>query len=79
MLPTPCLDHVSKADWNKVYEPNSDTFLFLDALQQEREFIQQLNPSICLEIGYKWFIVMKTCQIADKLPTGVEVELLSHS
>lgn len=35
-----------------VYEPAEDTFLFLDALQDELPFLTVLEPSICLEIGY---------------------------
>jgi release factor glutamine methyltransferase len=34
-----------------VYEPAEDTFLFLDALQDEKKFLQEIDPSICLEIG----------------------------
>lgn len=35
-----------------VYEPAEDTFLFLDALQDELPFIQTLDPAVCVEIGY---------------------------
>lgn len=34
-----------------VYEPAEDTFLFLDALQDELPFLAALDPTICLEIG----------------------------
>ncbi|KAJ0402004.1 hypothetical protein P43SY_006519 [Pythium insidiosum] len=34
-----------------VYEPAEDTYLFLDALQDELPFIQALQPAICVEIG----------------------------
>ena len=35
-----------------VYEPSDDTFLFLDALQDELEFIQQIvQPSMVVELG----------------------------
>lgn len=34
-----------------VYEPAEDTFLFLDALQDELPFLTALDPAICLEIG----------------------------
>lgn len=34
-----------------VYEPAEDTFLFLDALQDELPQLQALAPAICVEIG----------------------------
>lgn len=34
-----------------VYEPAEDTYLFLDALQDELPFLTALDPAICLEIG----------------------------
>ncbi|KAI8826657.1 S-adenosyl-L-methionine-dependent methyltransferase [Fimicolochytrium jonesii] len=49
--PTPDLGHLRASDYNNVYEPAEDTFLFLDALQKDVEFIRALRPSICLEIG----------------------------
>ncbi|KAJ3163237.1 HemK methyltransferase member 2 [Geranomyces michiganensis] len=49
--PTPDLSHLKRADYRNIYEPAEDTFLFLDALQKEREFLASLSPVICLEIG----------------------------
>ncbi|CAG8627334.1 11197_t:CDS:2, partial [Paraglomus occultum] len=52
MLPTPNLDHLTADDYEHVYEPSEDTFLFLDALEKEAEFIKnRVKPTICLEIG----------------------------
>ena len=31
--------------------PDQDSFLFLDALEKEISFIQQVQPSLLLEIG----------------------------
>ena len=33
------------------YEPDQDSFLFLDALEEEYSFLQTLHPSLLLEIG----------------------------
>lgn len=37
--------------WQNVYDPAEDTFLLVDSLVQEEEFIKKLDPLICLEIG----------------------------
>ncbi|KAG1695385.1 hypothetical protein DVH05_020423 [Phytophthora capsici] len=34
-----------------VYEPAEDTYLFVDALQDELPYLKTLDPSICVEIG----------------------------
>ncbi|CAG8571729.1 11109_t:CDS:2 [Ambispora gerdemannii] len=52
MLLTPKLDHITTADYENVYEPAEDTFLFMDALEKDANLIkEQVKPSICLEIG----------------------------
>jgi release factor glutamine methyltransferase len=48
MLPTPDVD----ADYDKVYEPAEDSFLLLDSLEQEKEYINAHYTSpIVVEIG----------------------------
>ncbi|KAI8984531.1 S-adenosyl-L-methionine-dependent methyltransferase [Mycotypha africana] len=51
MIPTPDLSHIQKEDFDRVYEPAEDTFLLLDALEEDQELIQLLQPRVCLEIG----------------------------
>ncbi|KAI8994661.1 S-adenosyl-L-methionine-dependent methyltransferase [Pilobolus umbonatus] len=51
MIPTPDLSHIDKKDYDKVYEPAEDTFLLLDALEEDGLLIKSLKPVICLEIG----------------------------
>ena len=38
-------------DFENVYEPAEDTFLFMDALEKDLPFLRKLSPSIVLELG----------------------------
>ncbi|POY76356.1 hypothetical protein BMF94_0553 [Rhodotorula taiwanensis] len=60
MLPTPLTPHLSKLEYESVYEPAGesslplacapqDTFILLDALEQDAELLK--GSRICLEIG----------------------------
>ncbi|KAK7064549.1 ERF1 methyltransferase catalytic subunit mtq2 [Favolaschia claudopus] len=51
MLPTPDLSHLRAEDYNHVYEPAEDTFILLDALEQDAEQLKSSKPRIALEIG----------------------------
>lgn len=56
MIPTPDLSHLRKADFDVIYEPAvlvdiEDTFILLDALEQDAAHLRSTNPLICLEIG----------------------------
>ncbi|GAA6062631.1 hypothetical protein JCM10212_000293 [Sporobolomyces blumeae] len=49
MIPTPSTSHLKAKDFESVYEPAEDTFILLDALEQDADL---LKPSkVCVEIG----------------------------
>ncbi|KAK0465245.1 S-adenosyl-L-methionine-dependent methyltransferase [Desarmillaria tabescens] len=51
MIPTPDLSHLTSADYESVYEPAEDTYLLLDALEQDADRLKGLNGAVCLEVG----------------------------
>jgi len=51
MIPTPELSHLTREDYEHVYEPAEDTFILLDAIEEEADELRQLHPLVCLEIG----------------------------
>ncbi|KNC85726.1 methylase [Sphaeroforma arctica JP610] len=51
MLPTPDVGHLKRQDFDFVYEPAEDTFLFLDALEKDRGYLLERSPKIGLEVG----------------------------
>ncbi|KAJ7293188.1 S-adenosyl-L-methionine-dependent methyltransferase [Mycena rebaudengoi] len=51
MIPTPDLTHLRAEDYEHIYEPAEDTFILLDALEQDAEKLASMNPLISLEIG----------------------------
>ena len=48
----PSLDHLGYRDFDEIYEPAEDTYLFIDVLRAETDFLHSINPSIVVEIGY---------------------------
>ncbi|XP_028836429.1 methyltransferase N6AMT1 isoform X1 [Denticeps clupeoides] len=51
MYPTPLCSHAGRGTFSEVYEPAEDTFLLMDALEKDADRLQQLRPSVCLEVG----------------------------
>jgi len=50
-METPYTTHISVDEFKFVYEPAEDSFLLLDALEADLEYLKQMHPMVCLEIG----------------------------
>ena len=43
MHPTPDISHITKEDYKDVYEPSQDSFVFMDALENDVNLIKKLE------------------------------------
>ncbi|GAB0088358.1 hemK methyltransferase family member 2 [Sergentomyia squamirostris] len=50
-METPFLTHLTQDDYKYVYEASEDSFLLLDALEEDLQDIKKQSPLLCVEIG----------------------------
>ena len=52
VLPTPSIDSLSRQCFADIYHPAEDSYLFLDALEKDSDFIRKwVKPVLSIEIG----------------------------
>ncbi|KAI1899699.1 hypothetical protein AGOR_G00064460 [Albula goreensis] len=51
MIPTPLYSHAGYGPFAEVYEPAEDSFLLMDALEQDADRLQKMKPCVCVEVG----------------------------
>ncbi|CAD5116430.1 DgyrCDS5320 [Dimorphilus gyrociliatus] len=51
MFETPDFSHLRDKEFSEVYEPAEDSFLFLNSLEDEFDYLAKIKPTIVLEIG----------------------------
>uniref|UniRef100_A0A672FU09 Methyltransferase HEMK2 n=1 Tax=Salarias fasciatus TaxID=181472 RepID=A0A672FU09_SALFA len=77
-VPTPLYSHAGRGDFRDVYEPAEDSFLLMDALEQDAA---RLSPCVCLEVGSGsgvvsafyprcWDPQLCTCECTDVNPAA---------
>jgi hypothetical protein len=68
-LPTPQIGHLTSDDYEHIYEPAEDSFIFLDALEEDADDLRQLQPDVCVEIGYVgfWNVTNRKAWIWDRI------------
>lgn len=50
-METPYQDHIAKTEFDFVYEPAEDSYLLIDALEKDLNYLKARNPIFCLEVG----------------------------
>ncbi|RXN16626.1 hemK methyltransferase family member 2 [Labeo rohita] len=51
MYPTPLYAPAGRGSFADVYEPAEDSFLLMDALEEDADRLKGSRPSVCLEVG----------------------------
>ncbi|CAG9795891.1 unnamed protein product [Diatraea saccharalis] len=63
-METPHQNHINKADFHDVYEPAEDSFLMIDALEKDIDYLKAKKPIFCLEVGSGSGIVITAFSMA---------------
>lgn len=62
----PNTDYLTNKELSKLYEPSDDSYLLIDSLIEDFEFIKQRNTVICCEVGSGSGVISKTLALLFK-------------
>lgn len=67
-METPYTTHITSDEFKYVYEPAEDSFLLLDALEADLDYLIDMKPIVCVEIGSGSGVIITA--LAKALPTS---------